>query len=97
MTKIESKIKIRIKRNMNYLQRRYNQVCIIVNYMIKLRCSVNSNLFENGAKRDRASVWEKNIVSKNIIIWGQWYKKKTAKGIVWKNLRKIRLGIISLS
>ena len=25
---------------MNYLQRRYNQVCIIVNYMIKLRCSV---------------------------------------------------------
>ena len=53
---------------MNYLQRRYNQVCIIVNYMIKLRCSVNSNLFENGAKRDRASVWEKNIVSKNIII-----------------------------
>ena len=26
---------------MNYLQRRYNQVCIIVNYMIKLRCSVH--------------------------------------------------------
>ena len=26
---------------MSYLQRQYNQVCIIVNYMIKLRCSVH--------------------------------------------------------
>ena len=25
---------------MSYLQRQYNQVCIMVNYMIKLRCSV---------------------------------------------------------
>ena len=78
---------------MNYLQRRYNQVCIIVNYMIKLRCSVNSNLFENGAKRGQGlSMGKKTSLAKISSFEANDIKRKLLKGLFERT--SVKLGLV---
>ena len=45
---------------MSYLQRQYNQVCI-VNYMIKLRCSVHE-VFKKKFFNFRLNSWGRRLV-----------------------------------